>query len=239
MQKIPNVHNWLEQLPSNIREIVLSHMKTISMVDGENIYAQNDASQCLYQIESGKVRVCNYSAEGREIVYAILLPGDCFGEMGLIDGGVRHSHMFAYGDVKLRILHKEDFTKLYNTHIEIPQSINLMLSKRLRLSFNATEDHSLLTLRDRLARHLIRLSKKQQGSDGKFVTIVDITQGDLGKMLGASRQSIGKELKFFESSGILTVNYGGIHILDINKFSQDYDLLMGAEQIAVDYDEHD
>lgn len=237
MQKVPNVHNWLEQLPRNIREIVLGHMKTLSLVDGENIYAQNDESLCLYQIVSGKVRVCNYSAEGREIVYAILLPGDCFGEMGLIDGGTRHSHIFAYGDVKLRILHKEDFLRLYNTHIEIPQSINLMLSKRLRLTFNTTEDYSLLTLRDRLARYLIRLAKTRQRSGGKIISIVDITQEDLGKMLGASRQSVGKELKYFESKGALTINYGEIHILDIDNFSQEYDLLMGAEQIIVDYDE--
>jgi CRP-like cAMP-binding protein len=238
MQKVPNVHNWLEQLPSNIREIVLSHMKTISVVDGENIYAQNDESQCLYQIESGKFRVCNYSAQGREIVYAILLAGDCFGEMGLIDGGARQSHIFAYGDVKLRVLHKEDFSKLYNTHIEIPQSINLMLSKRLRLTFNTTEDYSLLTLRDRLARYLIRLAKTRQSSDGELVSIVDITQEDLGKMLGASRQSVGKELKYFESKGALTINYGEIHIFNIENFSLDYDLLMGAEQIIVDYDKN-
>lgn len=222
MQPISNLHDWLSYLPSTIRQEVKRAMKTIVLLDGENIYAQHDAPQNLYQIEQGKVRACNYSEKGKEIVYAIFNPGDCFGELSLIDGEPRHSHMFALGATTLNVLHKSAFTQLYNQHIEIPQSLNLMLSKRLRFAFAATENFTLLSLRERLAHYLISIavqSPEFHEKQRKSRWIIDITQENLSKMLFTSRQSVSKELKYFESIQAIEIKYGKIYLVDMDKLT--------------------
>lgn len=219
MQPIPNLHNWLEYLPEPVLEKVKSSMKSLKVADGQSIYSQHDHADCLYQIVTGRVRACNYSAKGKEIVYAIFNPNDCFGELGLIDSEPRHSHMFAFGDTKLNVLYKADFNRLYHQHIEIPQSLNRMLCKRLRFAFMATEDFSLLNLRERLARYLIGIAKQKTTTNEHPQWMVETTQEDLAKMLCTSRQSIGKELKYFESIQALAVSYGQIDILDMAKLN--------------------
>lgn len=63
-----------------VRRQVPRH-KTIVFVGAE--------TDCLFVIVSGSAKVLNRDAEGREVILSMLEAGECFGEMGLIDGSPR------------------------------------------------------------------------------------------------------------------------------------------------------
>ena len=78
----------------------------------------------MFQLITGGVKLCNYSIDGREFVAAEFRPGDCVGEMGLIDGLPRVSHAVATADSLLRVLRKEDFDYLVVHYPEFARHVD-------------------------------------------------------------------------------------------------------------------
>ena len=94
----------------------------------------------------------------------------------------------------------------------------------------------MLNLNQRLARMILRLaySHGSQIAGGKTITI-DISQEELGTMLGTSRQSISKELKKMQNKGYIEVHYGRIFLKNVESLNHDYDFLTGLEPVIWTY----
>ncbi|MGH1370713.1 MAG: Crp/Fnr family transcriptional regulator [Cellvibrionaceae bacterium] len=231
MIKVSHLHNWMRDLDEDVVAEIQNKMTQKKFTDEQLVYAQGDQADCLYQVISGRVKVCNYSAEGKEIMYSALRPGDCFGEMSLIDQQPRFNHVLAMGDTQLAMLSKAEFLKFYRGNNAVAQALNLMFCRRLRISFRGMEGLTLLGVRERVALSILR----EAATDADGATSVDLSQELLGKMLNASRQSVGKELKFFESQGWIQVQYGRILVLNLAAFEAAYESHLGHEHVLANY----
>lgn len=232
MKIIPNFHNFIDDLPEAIRSELEGNSIVRHVGKEQPVYRQGDEPNEMYQLLQGSVRMCNYSYEGKEAVMGHFRPGDCFGEMGLIDGLPRMSHAVATEASQVRVLGKPQFDKLYRTYPEISRQMNLMLCNRVRLLWGMTEDASTLSLHQRLARAMLRLAYSHGIKDADGALHVDTSHEELGRMLGASRQSISKELKILEQEETVEIRYGKIYIRDLDRLKQKYDNLLGQEQIS-------
>ena len=67
---------------------------------GELIVKQDDHGDCMFILVHGSVRVLHHSG-GRDINLASLQPGDFFGELALVDAGVRSADVDAATDCTL------------------------------------------------------------------------------------------------------------------------------------------
>ena len=152
MRKLTGVHSWIGLLVDPIRDVVLARMRPRRFADQAPIWMVGDPSIELYLISKGRVRIGTESFAGTELMVAIFRTGDCFGEVGLIDGLPRFNSTYAMGDTELLVLKKADFSELYTSHAEIARALNLNLCYRLRVAYGLSQDASMLTLRQRLAR---------------------------------------------------------------------------------------
>lgn len=237
LKQIPHFHDFIAGLPTPVRE-ELERLSSVRAVDKDQaIYRQGDPAAEMYQLIEGAVKMCNYTADGKEVVTGSFRAGDCFGEMGLIDGLPRISHAIAIEPATLRVLPAAHFNELYRKYPEISQQLNLMLCRRVRLLYALSEEASSLNLHQRLARALHRLSCSHGFRDQHDALYIGTSHEELGKMLGASRQSISKELKALEGEGVIALRYGKIYILDVPSLNDKYEDLMGMEQIAAVYDD--
>ncbi len=232
MQGIPFFHNFIDTLPEEVRSEMLEIANLRTYTEGEQIYRVGENSNKLYKIESGTVRLCNYSLHGKEITFGRLEVGDCFGEMGLIDNLCRVSSAIAEEKVRLYVIRQDDFMRLYETYPEISRSLNVMLCNRLRLVTTLMEDASLLNLQQRLARTLIRLAISISTINENHQIEIDISQEELAHMLGASRQSISKELQILSKEDLVEINYGRISIINPQEIRTRFGNLMGNTDVA-------
>jgi CRP-like cAMP-binding protein len=232
------MHNFVGELSLPAQEAFVNACVTRRVGKGEAVYRQGDPPVELYQLVEGTVKICNFSRDGREITTGEFQPGDCFGEMGVIDGLPRVSHAIASRDAVVRVLGKARFEELAARFPEVDRQLALMLCRRVRLLYALNEEASELSLHQRVARTVLRLASSRAPQDPGRELYITISQEEMGQMLGASRQSINKELKSLAEEGTLSLRYGRIYIRDLEQLRHQYEHLLGMEQITPGYPDH-
>jgi CRP-like cAMP-binding protein len=237
VRKVLNLHNWIAELPDDLGLEVLHRCVRRKLSDEECLYRLGDPSDACFQVAKGKLKICNFNHSGQELLHTYLMEGDCVGDWGIIINEARMNFAFACGNVEVNVLKKSQFQDLYDRYPEIPKALNRVMSQRLRLLFMLAEDASLLPLRQRLARALVRMghSVGKIAEDGR-ATLEDISHDELGKMVGSTRQSVGRELKKLEQEGSIEIKYGKLIITDIAVFGEQYDRLLSAEPVVPNYE---
>lgn len=102
--------------------------------EGEQIIAENEASDILYFICQGKVEI-NKNLKSQETPLAqlsILESGDFFGEMGIIEEAPRSASAVALDDVELLAIPKDAFIEISFQHPTVMYNLIQALSGRLR-----------------------------------------------------------------------------------------------------------
>ena len=225
---VPATHSLLAQVPlfSGLAPGELDGLTALirrhRYEEGEVIFHEGDAGTALYVIEKGEVKIVLGSSEGKDVVLSLLGPGDFFGELALLDGEPRSADAVAKETSHLLILQRDDFLRFM---IEQPQvAVNLMavLSRRLRRVDQLVHDAAFLDVRTRLIRALLELAQTR-GRPGPQGVVIDsrLTQSDLANMVGATRESINKWLRYYTRKGLLHHYRGQITLMDLKRLRGD------------------
>ena len=165
------------------------------------------STDALYVIVEGSAKVLNRDVEGREVILTFLSKGECFGEMGLIDGSPRSADVVSNENCELLMISKVDFMRALADNVDLSLNIMKSLVTRLREANRKIESLALMDVYGRVAKLLLDLSEKE---NGLRVIKRKITKQDMAKMVGASREMVSRVMKDLESSGYIRVEEGRI-----------------------------
>jgi CRP-like cAMP-binding protein len=186
-----------------------------SLADGEMLYARHDPAEALYGLIRGRIRLSNVAPDGREVLMALFEPGDWIGELSLFDGLPRTHDAVAMGAAEVFVLPRPRLLALLDAEPRLYRHLAARLARQLRLALSYIDDTVFLPLSRRLAKRLLQLARVY-GRDTPQGLLLDLhlPQEDLGRMLGASRQSVSKELRHWEKQGLIGLDYGRVLIRD-------------------------
>jgi CRP/FNR family cyclic AMP-dependent transcriptional regulator len=181
-----------------------------------HIFQQGDAGQVLYLIETGQVRIYVHETEGQERSVVHYGPCDIFGELAVIDGLPRSASAFVVEDSVVYSLTRDRFRQQMTHSPQLALNFMQALSARMRLTSNQVGNLISLDVPGRLARKLLELARLhgQPGPDGVTIQLA-IKQGELGTMVGTTRESINKLLGQFKKQNLIRVEEGFITLLDV------------------------
>ena len=214
---LKGVHLFQSLSPYDSEHLAAS-LKRRSLEKGEALFRKGDEGVTLYIVKSGSVKIVLPSNMGDEVSPAILSKGDFFGEMALLDGLPRSADVVALEPSELLALNQRDFLAFLKGNEEAIQSVFSYLSKRLRKTDDLLEDAHFLNISTRFARRLIELSQKygnQKEENGTIQIDLRLTQKDLASIVGATRESINKELRVLRKKGLVSTEGNTIHILNM------------------------
>lgn len=180
------------------------------------VFAAGDASDSLYVILQGRVKVQMSDAEGKEVILAVLGPGEFFGEMSLIDDQPRSATVVALDSCEFLMVRKDDFRRCLVENTEMASLIMRGLVKRLREADRKIESLALLDVYGRVARVLLEFSELE---DGRRVLRDKLQRQDVAKMIGASREMVSRVMKGLETDGFLVPQTDGSFVLHENRSS--------------------
>ena len=110
--------NLLKTLPKPAVKEVAKNTIMCHFFKDEFIYFSDDPADTLYFLKEGKVKIANYSDEGREVIKTILQSGEVFGEFSLIGEEKRTDFAQALDQVKVCKMPKPEFLALMEKRSE-------------------------------------------------------------------------------------------------------------------------
>lgn len=174
------------------------------------IVFEDDPGEALFIVGAGQVKVVLVGEDGREVILAVLGPGDFFGELALIDDEPRSAHVIAMEDARLLVLRRDDFHRALETHPRMALGMLRTLSRRLRRADDQIGSLVLLDVYSRVARVLLELAA--ESTEGDLVRRV--THATLAQMIGSSRETVSRTLRELAEHGLIDVSPRGIRIAD-------------------------
>ncbi len=118
-------------LDGNVRKELVKNFNLKKISSGKTIIKEGDASDAMYIIKSGNVKVVK---DGKEL--AQLGPSDFFGEIGLITGQKRTADIIAETDVELMELKKEDVDTIVTKYPEVLDILKEYIHQRTSDTFS-------------------------------------------------------------------------------------------------------
>jgi CRP/FNR family transcriptional regulator, cyclic AMP receptor protein len=112
--------------------------------DGEIVFHEGDTGDRLFLLLSGAMQVF-VERDAHTITYATLQPGECFGEMALIEDRTRSATVRAQAPSRCCTLSKQDFLDLIQRDPHIALEVMRSLSRRLRQASIRLQDSSSTT----------------------------------------------------------------------------------------------
>lgn len=153
------------------------------------IMPEGEPGECLYIIESGSVKVFVGDEDGRELVLYQEGPGSCIGDIALLDNAPRSASVITLEKTVAWSLSKQDFLKCIEENPRMSLTIIRSLTRRLRDATGGIRSLALDNVYRRLADKLMELAVDQ---DGELALEKRYSHQDLGNMIGASREMVGK-----------------------------------------------
>jgi len=178
---------------------------------GTTIMAAGDATDSLYVVIAGRLKVLMSDDEGREVILSMLGPNEYFGEMGLIDDSPRSASVVTLESCELLVLLKRDFRKCLSENFEMAMTVMRGLVKRLREADKKIGSLALMDVYGRVARLLLEMSETV---DGQHVVTRKVAKQDIAKMIGASREMVSRVMKDLQVGGYIDVRGNAIYLRD-------------------------
>lgn len=175
---------------------------------GELVFLRGDPGDCMYVVAAGAVAVSLSSVGGRDVLLAVLGPNQSFGELALVDDGPRVATVTARTRSVLVVVPRRAAAEVMARQPAVVTALLVSLAALVRRLDEQACDAALLDLPRRVEKHLAGLARGRattaEGLDRWVPVDVSLTQGDLARHIGGSRQQVNRVLMALEAAGSIT-----------------------------------
>ncbi|WP_229633390.1 Crp/Fnr family transcriptional regulator [Duganella qianjiadongensis] len=149
---------------------------------------------------SGSLQVVDITEDGRAIGLRMLVPGDFFGEIALINGSTRSASVVAMSDVLVAFLPAPVAMNLFSHSPSVARQMLRHLAQKIQRD---SEFRALLSINNtskRIYSYIVLMQKKD--ADGTVVENLP-THQDIANMINTSRETVTRALLALTQQGIV------------------------------------
>lgn len=129
--KILQENNLFKQLSSEALSNIAPNCTLLKYKSGDTVVKEGDVSDSIFIIAEGINVVKKIKADGQDTILAYLLPGQTFGEMGVIQETPRTATVVALSETEVLKVEASYFTEVIKRHGEVGLYLAKMLSNYL------------------------------------------------------------------------------------------------------------
>ena len=173
---------------------------------GKLVYSPGDAANAVYLLASGRIKICALTAEGKQAILMFVDPGELFGELAILETGMREDMAEACEDACVIGIPVDALQQSMEADAETGLAMVRMIAARRRWLERRRRGLLFRSHRERLILALLDLSQ-QYGSctrDGLRLS-ARLSHQDLANMIGSSRETVTIALANLRSAGHVRV----------------------------------
>lgn len=178
-----------EHLTDEQLALLAAQARELSFRKNAVVMTEGDVGESMYVLTGGLVKVFVGDEDGRELVLYRLGPGAAIGDIALLDDEPRSASVATLEPSTALMIGKAPFLDCLRRSPEMGINIIRSLTRRLRTATDGSRSLALDNVYRRLADKLQALARDEDGTpvlDRKY------SHQELGNMVGASREMIGK-----------------------------------------------
>ncbi|MDB5426051.1 MAG: transcriptional regulator, Crp/Fnr family [Phenylobacterium sp.] len=177
----------------------------VDLAGGAYLCRIGDPGDAVYVILDGEIEVRTSSPGGRDLRLVALRRGEIAGEMAALDGGLRSADMVAARRTRLWRIPRSALIQALESEPKAAVALLAEMSARLRRTNAALEARATLDLGGRLAQLLVGEQNPR--------ALIALTQSELARRLGASREKVNRKLHDWGAKGWVEVTPAGVRLL--------------------------
>jgi CRP/FNR family transcriptional regulator, cyclic AMP receptor protein len=175
---------------------------------GQVVFTAGDKGDTVIVVVSGRVKVVVRSADGGALTLTVIRPGGVLGELGVADGGPRSADAETMEESRLLLVPREMVQDLSGRVPSVAQALTRSVAASLRRLTEAASDLVFLDLPRRVAKLLL---SQPRGPEG--IIRLKMSQEELARQAGGTRQSINAALRGFDKRGWIEVRDRAVTVI--------------------------
>lgn len=205
-------------------EAIAHVTSTRSLKAREELFHKGDDGAQIYIVASGQLKVITTSADGDDLMFCVLEPGEVIGEIGLLAERPRTATVAAIRKSELIVVDRREFRALLRNRPDVAVELLTVLARRLARVSEFVEDTHFHNLDVRLAKKLIDFANAHgtpvKGQPGQVLIDVKLSQEEWGDLVGTTRESVNKQFRAWTTDGWIAVEKGKVVILELDEMEK-------------------
>jgi CRP-like cAMP-binding protein len=204
---------WLVLLDTAEQELARSALKAATAQAGDYLCRIDRAPTYWFGVIDGLLKMSNDDTVSPPLTFTGIPPGAWFGEGTLLKHEPYRYNILALRRSNVAGLPIQTFHSLLETSLPFNRFVLGQLNERLGQFIAAREIDRLNDTDSRVARGLAAMFHPVlYPGVGKLLRI---TQTELGYVVGLSRQRVNEALQALQTHGLISIEYGGLRVLDL------------------------
>ena len=206
-----------EPLTAHQTNLLAKRIQERAFGRGETVYAPVDASEVVYLLLEGRMRLYGMVAGGQELTFEVVRASTLFGTESLMER-THDEYALALEPSRVGVLSLNDFWHQVRQNTEVNARLVKVLGDRLRQTRGRMADIALKETPARLASLILDLVQSEGvvTREGHYKVVAHYTHEQLGAMIGATRGSVTRAFRKLQDSGCVRLYRRLIYVLDLD-----------------------
>jgi CRP-like cAMP-binding protein len=204
---------WWPGLTDAQRQQVAAEVDERRFSGGTVVMRKGEIVEAWTGVIEGLVKMSSVSVAGKSVTFTGVGAGGWFGEGSLLKSEPRKYDIVALRDTRMAWMPRSTFDWLLGSSIAFNRFLLMQLNERLGQFIGLVEYERLLEPDARVARCLAEMFNPHLYPGHRRQ--LEISQEEIGYLVGVSRQRANQALQVLSKAGLVRVEYGSIHILDL------------------------
>jgi CRP-like cAMP-binding protein len=201
------------RLPADDRQRLAAVTTTRAFEKGEHLFREGDASELLFTVASGRVKVTKMTTRGSEVILEIFGPGDPVGAVAVYEARPYPASAIAIEPTTCLVITRQAFFSLLESYPSMVRGLLTGLTHRLVELTNRLAEFSTGRIDARLARFFLKLADNigQPAPDGTFIPLA-LSRQELADMIGTTIETAIRIMSRWGKDGVLRTDKDGFLI---------------------------
>lgn len=161
----------------------------------EPIYFAQEASNSIFFLKRGRVKLSRISPDGKEMIIALVNPGEVFGELSILDITERSDFATTIEEALICAISKDDFKRFLESNPDLNLKISKLIGFKLRHFSERIEELVFKDAQQRVISFIVNLAKEHGKKVGdEFFVKPFLKHQDIAKLTACSRQTVNSVL---------------------------------------------
>lgn len=217
-ERIDDYTNFLGRLENKEKQLLINLGARRHYLKDETICSLGGTNNEVYILVTGRVKIFELTAEGKEVILWFCAAGELFGVADALTAneiGTRRINARSCGYTELLSINYQDFLRFVGEQPKVALPLLQLLSFRLREISQVLSDVTSVDVTSRVIKLLHRLGERhgRRVDEGIFLEL-PVTHQEMADMIGASRQTVTTVLGDLRRRGFIRMEHRTLFIRD-------------------------